>query len=189
MFEDFQFKDIGRRVPLIGGLVDCDGEDHWESLQQTAVILVLSTMPIWLGTIIILALGVPNSGVTWRMAFFSTIFDGELFTYCTALLAPIFWIALVDPPRAKRFPSKISHMLLIAVINTIAAAFFGLGIAKQKVNPNLSFKFSVFLFVVSLVLLYLGTVYHINRTSDDAPGEFKKQEQEFSQELNERHNG
>jgi len=177
------FKDKVRRLPLFGGLVDCDGEDHWESLQQTTVILTLSTMPIWLGTFIIVALGDTVSGVAFKAAFYSTIFGGELFTYCTALLAPIFWFALVDPPRARKFPSKISHMVLIAVINTIAAAFFGLGIARQKVNPGMSFRFSVLLFVLSLILLYLGTVYHISRTSD-APAEFKKQEQQFSDELN-----
>lgn len=174
------FKDKVRRFPLFGGLVDCDGEDHWESLQQTAVILTLSTMPIWLGTIIILGLGDTVSSATIKAAFYSTIFGGELFTYCTALLAPIFWIALVDPPRARKFPSKISHMVLIAVINTVAAAFFGLGIARQKVNPWMSFRFSVVLFLLSLVLLYLGTVYHISRTSD-APAEFKKQEQDFAE--------
>jgi hypothetical protein len=173
------FKDKARRFPLIGGLVDCDGEDHGESLQQTTVILTLSTMPIWLGTVIIVGLGDAFSGAAFKDAFYSTIFGGELFTYCTALLAPIFWIALVDPPRARKFPSKISHMVLIAVINTIAAAFFGLGIARQRVNPGMSFRFSVFLFVLSLILLYLGTVYHISRTSD-APEEFKKQEQEFA---------
>jgi hypothetical protein len=174
------FIDKARRVPLIGPLVDCDGEDHWESLQQTSVILILSTMPIWLGTIIIFALGDAGSPVTLRSAFYSTVFEGEFFTYCTALLAPIFWIALVDPPRARKFPSKVSHMVLIAVINTVAAAFFGLGIARQRLNAQVSFRFSVVLFVFSLVLLYLGTVYHISRISD-APAEFKKQEQEFSE--------
>lgn len=180
MSTERDYKDTVRRFPLLGGLVDCDGEDHWESIQQTVVIVILSTMPIWLGTIIIVALGDAVSRATLKAAFFSTIFGGELFTYCTALLAPIFWIALVDPPRARKFPSKISHMVLIAVINTIAAAFFGLGIARQKVNPGMTLNFSVFLFLVSLILLYLGTVYHISRTSD-APAEFKKQEQEFAE--------
>jgi len=174
-----------RRLPLFGGLADCSGEDHWYSIQQTVVVLTLSTMPIWLGTIIILGMESLITYDAFKSAFYSTIFGGELFTYCTALLAPIFWIALVDPPRARKFPSKISHMVLIAVINTIAAAFFGLGIAREKINAHFSFRFSVFLFFVSMVLLYLGTVYHISRTSD-APEEFKKQEQEFSQEVDER---
>jgi hypothetical protein len=178
------YKDTLRAIPLLGGLVDCDGEDHWDSVQQTTVILILSTMPIWLGTLIIFGLGDPSTGPSLKIAFYSTIFGGELFTYCTALLAPIFWIALVDPPRARRFPSKISHMLLIAVVNTIAAAFFGLGIARQRVNPQFAFRFSVILFVLSLLLLYLGTVYHTSRTSDP-PAEFKKQEKEFSHDVNE----
>src|SRR5438128_5426608 len=27
-----EFRNLARQVPLLGGLVDCDGADHWEAL-------------------------------------------------------------------------------------------------------------------------------------------------------------
>jgi ribose/xylose/arabinose/galactoside ABC-type transport system permease subunit len=99
--------------------------------------------------------------------------------YATALLAPVFWMALVDPPSARAFPSKVSHMLLILVIDMIAGAFFGLATAHHNVNPEFIVTFSGWVFLTALFLLYLGTVYHTNRMPDPSE-EFRKQEGDFS---------
>ncbi len=99
--------------------------------------------------------------------------------YCTALLAPMFWIALDDPPGAGAFPSKKSHMFLIGIIDLIAAGFFAAGISGRHLNPQVTFTLSTYLFYISLTLLYLGTVYHINRMPDSAEV-FRKQEETFS---------
>jgi hypothetical protein len=173
-----------RWFPLFGGLVDCDRGDHWKAIQQTTVVLVLSTMPVWLGTIIIVALAkVPSLRALW-VAFLSAIARPELFMISTALLAPIFWMALKDPKGAREFPGKISHMILVTLINSIAAVFYGLTIAGQALNDKVSFWLSITLFVASLGLLYLGTVYHEHRLPD-APAEFRRQEEEFTEELGE----
>jgi hypothetical protein len=120
-----------------------------------------------------------NTDNALRSAFYSTISNGELFMYCTALLAPMFWIALDDPPGAGVFPSKKSHMFLIGIINVVATGFFALGIAGKHLNPHVTFKISTYMFYVSLALLYLGTVYHVNRMPDGAEV-FKEQEESFS---------
>jgi len=88
-------------------------------------------------------------------------------------------MALVDPPGADAFPSKISHMVLIGVIDLVAGAFFGLITAHTAVNPKFISTTSTWMFFVSLGLLYLGTVYHTSRLPD-VPREFKKQENDFS---------
>lgn len=173
-----------RAIPLFGGLIDCDGRDHWNSLGQTIVIFVLSTVPIWLGTLIAYATGSEVGYSGFRDAFLATVKSGQLFMYCTALLAPIFWIALVDPPGARVFPSKVSHMVLIVIIDVIAAVFFGLSVAGNRINESFSFRLSVWMFFGSLLLLYLGTVYHTSRLPD-APQEFRKREEEFTQEYRE----
>jgi hypothetical protein len=115
----------------------------------------------------------------FRNALFTTIANGELFMFCTVLLAPMFWIVLVDPPGAQVFPSKVSHMLLIAVVDVIAAVFFGLSVAGKRMNEGFSLRLSVLLSIVSIVLLYLGTVYHSSRLPN-VPGEMKRQESDFS---------
>lgn len=163
----------------MGGLVDCDGRDHWESLGQTTVITGLSTAPIWLATLMVFAAAAHMDMPALKAALYGTVAKGELFMYCTALLAPIFWVALVDPPRARVFPSKVSHMFLIAIIDLIAAVFFGELTAGKKVNEQFVIKASAWMFFLSLVLLYLGTVYHTSRLPDVA-GEFRKDEDGFS---------
>src|SRR5258708_33801486 len=116
-----EFLDVVREVPIFGGLLDCDGHDHWESLGQTTVLFVLSSMPIWLGTLIVYATGEKAGCVAFKAAIFSTITRGELFMYSTAFLAPIFWIALTDRPNMRVFPGNVSHIVLVAIISVIAA--------------------------------------------------------------------
>lgn len=181
------FKDYAREIPVVGGLVDCNGQDHWEALGQTLVLFVLSTMPIWLGTLIVYATG---SGRGWsgtESAFSSTINQGELFMYAAAFLAPVFWIALTDPPGAKIFPGKLSHIILMVIILVIAAVFFGLLTAGNRLNQWFTLKLSAILFFTSLILLYLGILYHEHRTKD-AGALMKDEEEQFSAKYHEHRN-
>jgi hypothetical protein len=179
--------NILREVPIFGGLIDCDGRDHWESLGQSTVLFVLSVMPIWLGTLIVYATGPATGSVGFKLAFVSTISRGELFMYSTAFLAPIFWIALTDRPNMRVFPGKVSHIVLMVIISVIAAVFFGLLTAGDKLNQDFTFALSVVMFFTSLILLYLGILYHESRI-EDAPAIMKKDEGTFSAEFRERKN-
>jgi hypothetical protein len=69
-------------------------------------------------------------------------------------------------------------MVLIAVIELIASAFFGLTVAGTALRQPFIFHFSVAIFVASLILLYLGTLYHSSRLN--AAEALKQGEQEFS---------
>ena len=172
-------RTYARAVPLFGGLVDCTWQDHWQSLKQTFVIVLLSTAPIWLGALIVYAEGLNLGVAAYMAALQSTVKNGELLMYSTALLAPVFWMALVDPPGAHVFPSKVSHMVLIGIIDLVAGAFFGLITAHQTLNQYFISILSRWMFFVSLLLLYLGTVYHSSRLPS-IPQEFKRQEDTFS---------
>lgn len=181
------FKDYAREVPLFGGLVDCDKSDHWEALGQTTVLFVLSSMPIWLGTLIVYATGEKPGFLGFKIALFSTITRGELFMYSTAFLAPIFWIALTDRPGARVFPGKVSHIVLMVIISVIAAVFFGLITAGDRLNQGFTLKLSVVMFFTSLLLLYLGILYHESLT-EDAGTVMKREEKEFAAEYREHRN-
>jgi hypothetical protein len=168
-------------VPLLGGLVDCDGADHWEALGQTFVVLLLSTTPIWLAALIIYGSGNNRDYSAFKVAMRSTVANGELFMFCTALLAPILWVALVDLPRVQTFPNKASHMVLLAVTGLLAAALFALTSSKQ-LNPVFAIRASTYMFLFSVGLLYLGIAYHVSRVAKAAT-EFRRQEREFSDEM------
>jgi hypothetical protein len=173
------FLNVVREVPVLGGLVDCDGHDHWESLGQTTVLFVLSSMPIWLGTLIVYATGEKTGCVGFKAALISTISKGELFMYSTAFLAPVFWIALTDRPNMRVFPGKVSHIVLMVIISVIAAVFFGLMTAGNRLNQPFSFDLSIAMFLTSLILLYLGILYHESRI-EDAPTILQNEEKDFS---------
>jgi len=177
-------RDFARRAPLVGGLMDCEGADHWEALGQTFVLLLFSMAPIWLSSLIVYGNGRDLTGSALRGAIYGSVARGELFMYCTALLAPIFWIALVDLPGARAFPSKISHMVLIGVTGLLAGAFFGLISAGEPLNAVFTFRASALLFGFSVVLLYLGTLYNVSRITK-AMTEFKRQETDFTQRVGE----
>lgn len=182
-----QTLNLLREVPVFGGLVDCGLRDHWESLSQTTVLIILSAMPFWLGALIIYSLTDKTGSAGMYAAFYSTMQRGELFMYSTALLAPVFWIALADYPGARVFPGKVSHIVIMVIISVIAAVFFGLQLAGDKTNEVFTFKLSVLVCVFSLVLLYLGVLYHENRLRPTSTI-LKKQEQEFSDKYSEHRN-
>src|SRR4029077_347599 len=135
-----------REIPILGGLIDCGGQDHWESLGQTTVLFVLSSMPIWLGTLIVYATGDKVGHGAVKTALLSTVGRGELFMYSTAFLAPIFWIALTDRPNMRVFPGKVSHIVLMVIISVIAAVFFGLQTAGNRLIQPFTFDLSVWMF-------------------------------------------
>jgi hypothetical protein len=167
-----------RQIPLFGPLVDCNARDHAETLGQTLIVLLLSTAPLWLGGLVIYGIN-PDNTLTLIAALKRTVMHGELFMYGTALLAPIFWVALVDPPGARVFPSRTIHMVLIALIELVASVFFGLTVAGNSLRQPFIFQLSVAIFLASLALLYLGTLYHSNRLN--AAEAFKQDEQGFAQ--------
>jgi hypothetical protein len=174
-----EFRDFVRKAPLLGGLVDCDGSDHWEALGQTFVLLLFSTVPIWLGSLIVYGSGKILAAAAFKDAIHGSIANGELLIYCTALLAPIFWVSLANLPGVRAFTNKTSHIVLIVLIDFLAGAFFGLISASKPLNDTFIFQSSAFLFGFSIVLLYLGTVYHVSRIAKP-PREFKRQETDFT---------
>ncbi len=168
-----------RWIPLIGGLVDCTVNDHWDSAKQMAVITGLSTAPLWLASLMVFGSGDQLDFAAFKAAVQSPIAHGELYMYCTALLAPIFWIALVDPRGARReFPSRLSHMFLIAIIDLVSAFCFGALASGKSMNPHFTLVVSSGMFVASVVLLYIGTVYHVHQVPN-VRDELRKQENDF----------
>jgi hypothetical protein len=144
-------------------------------------------MPIWLGTLIVYATGAVTGSDGLNIAFQSTIARGELFMYATAFLAPVYWIALIDRPSLRRFPGKVSHIVLMVIISVIAAVFFGLLTAGNKLNQNFTFKMSTVMFFMSLILMYLGILYHESLVRSAAK-QMKDDEAEFSAEFREHRN-
>lgn len=172
------------KTPLFGGLVDCTWSDHRETFGQVLLVLVFATAPIWLAALVVAELGPQASPGAFTQGMYAAVANGELFMYSTSLLAPVLWMALSDPKGARVFPSKTMHIVLIVIIDMIASVSFGLITSHSQTNQQLMSRLSAYLFAISVILLYLGTVYHISRLPD-VSGELRRQELDFADRFNE----
>ena len=151
--------------PVLGGLSYCGIAEHWKATQKVTFELIFATFPLSLGAIVIWLSGAaPGLGRALEI----TLWNGDLYIYCTALLAPIFWVAIVEYPGDRHFPNKKALLTLIVIVNTIAALLFGFLRGGHSVVMQNVFFLSITLFCISLSLLYLGTVYHYSLTQDPA---------------------
>lgn len=173
-----KIKALLRKTPILGPLVDCRLKDHGETLRQIPVTLLLSTAPFWLGALVLYVTRASTT-LTLRNAFWSTIWDGELFMCATSLLAPILVFTTDDPNGARKFPSRLSHLVLLFLIIALASVFYGLGLANNHLKEPFTFHLSVWVFWLAAGLLYLSTLYHVNRLPD-APAAFREDEENFT---------
>lgn len=174
---------VDRRVPIVGRLVYCDFDDHWNTLSDVLNYVVWATMPFWLGALVLLltdSSATKDFGLYWQFLI-STFNKGELLIFSTALLAPAFSAALIDP-KAKDvlpFPGKLSHATIVAILMVICAALYSVQRINHDVDPELLFRLSVIASIISFCFFYLGSLYNHNR-SPDASGEIRRDEGAFS---------
>lgn len=163
-----------RGIPLLAGLADTSSEDCRRAGYELLVTVVVSTSPLWLGSI-----GTWLSGdSSYFGALLANVSGGELFLYSASLLAPIMYIAIEKPPVPRlAFPTTQSHLILTVVLLLICAFVFGFQRSVAEVTST-AVELSLGLFVVSFGLLYLATVYRHMRAP--RPGDmFKKSEQDL----------
>jgi hypothetical protein len=166
-------------LPVVGGLGYCGVVDHWKASQKVTFELLFATFPLTLGAIVIWLSGAaPGFGTALEI----TLWNGDLYIYSTALLAPIFWLAIVEYAGERHFPNKKALLALIVIVNSISALLFGFLRGGRSVVMQKVFSLSAVLFLISLCLLYLGTVYHYSLSRDPAK-EFKDAENRVLGEL------
>lgn len=167
-----------RTLPLLGGFVDTTLRDHASALRENISGLLISLSPLWFGGFIVCLTDAKVNG--YFSAVWANASNGELFLFATSVLAPILHMATDDPPGARRFPSKWSHIGLMLVILMLAAGTFGVQRAGVDVVRGFAIKVSVIAFGISIVLLYLATVYKNSRLPEISPEDFQDSEREFS---------
>jgi hypothetical protein len=150
---------IWSKIPILGGLTDCGIDEHKDAIYQVGTSLIFGTMPLWLIWIILVA-----KHIDAYAAFRQVVDNGALFMYSAATLAPIFYIALREDRRLKKFPSRLEHVVFVIIVLLLCVYAFGV----IKMNPDFLDKeflylWSVRLFATSIVLVYLATAYETTR--------------------------
>jgi len=173
------FKSVSQNIPLVSGLLECKRRDHWYALQEFFVIIIFSTVPIWVGGFVVY-LSSKLSKMTYIESIIINISNGELFLYSAAILAPIFYIALIDYPGTKIFPNRLSHIGSIVIVLVLSSVAFGLQRMGIKLLDSLIFKTSCIFFIITLVFFYIALVYK-NRRFPDISEEIKNGENKFTE--------
>ena len=174
------FKAVWNWIPILGPLARCGLADHGRAIKQFLTDVFFATLPLWLGTIVLVFTDRTEDMGAW-MAFVSTLNSGELFLFCTATLGPIVY--LVNKERGGgTFPGRLSHMVFVMAICVVCAVMFSLQRADVWLNPDLLLTWSVGLYSLTLVLHYLTIVYDLI-SLPSAPVVFKEQETDFVNKL------
>lgn len=169
------------KLPLIGGLVNCSAKDFLEAFEELFLKQFFSLSPIWLWAFV---MKITEQGKNKRLADIITdsVSHGELFLYCTSILAPIFYMALSERKTSRTFPNKLSHIVFVVTIISLSSIFFVLNRKGEPFNIQNVFTFSIIFYSVSLLLIYIATVYKNSLLSPSE--EFQKEEKDFVNEFN-----
>ena len=172
------------RLPIIGPLADCRAEYHVTVVKQFAADFVFSTLPLWVGTLVILLTS--SEGVDTLDALITTFERGELFIYCTATLGPIIYISNREMHYRPTFPGRFSLLVAVVVIVVVCSTAFSLYRANVVSNDPLALRISLYAYGVSLFLYYLTILYDVLR-STGASAVFRSDTADFVSDFKERH--
>jgi hypothetical protein len=163
MSRSLSIKKFCRHLPVIGGLVDARWRDHREALKEVGVNVLLSTAPIWLGCLFLLLF--QTSGMSLGDVIIRNVENGELFIYATSILAPLYYFIFKDSEGNQKFPNAGSFMLISAIVLLVGGCGFAVTRLGAVLGTNFRwddvtlFAFSLTLYVISVLIVYLAHVY------------------------------
>jgi hypothetical protein len=140
-----------------------------DAAKEVIVNLILSTSPLWLGSLITFSIDdtEPKSLTAYLHVFIKSLADGEMLIYATAAIAPMFYFALTTPKTARDFPSRLSHVVFGLLIFMICTALFGVQRSGVKIDPNFVLPGSIIIYLGALAMIFIATVYRNWRDTSD----------------------
>lgn len=156
----FQF---AKSIPLVGPLWDTNRKDHKEATAEVGISIVLSTTPIWLGSLLLLADS--SSQSTFLDHVQNSIKDGDVLLICSALISPLFYFLFVEGKNLPSFPAARSLMFSVAIVLLVSAGVFAFqkGAAQFadefRVDKEFIFGVSAVTFALAVLVTYLATCY------------------------------
>ena len=178
-----RLKSMFPLLPIIGPLADCTLRAHGAAFKEFALSFIFSTSTFW-ATVATLRVvpayrGTPLSDLV-SMSFAS----GGLLIFCVGFVGSIIMTVAEDPGKAKIFPGRAWHIVIVVVIGLLAALYAGL-IKISEIYPDSKIintlaiiHISVWMAFVVSALRYLALVY---RHQTFSPGdEIKGRENNFT---------
>ena len=159
-------------IPLVGPLCDTSMRDHREASIEVAISIFLSTIPIWFGSLLLLA--DTGRSLTFVEYLYENVRDGEILLICSALTSPLLYFIFVHGKDLAVFPAARSLMLSVVAILIVSVGLFAFQRAESlfatggRVDKDFVFELSVITFAYAVLVSYLATCYRNWRASDAA---------------------
>lgn len=174
-----------RKIPVVGGLVDCKFSHHELAAREFFGGQFWATLPIWLSAFVIFVQG--HDPIS--RAVTNLMMSGEFFMLAATTLGPIFYETLMERKNPRIFPSRVAHISLVVALIALSSAAFamtknGIGTNRQDIGL-LSFWF----FVASLALLYLTIVYRNSISDSSVEDSIREQELDLAARVAKRRAG
>jgi hypothetical protein len=179
-------------LPILGPLSRCTVRHHAVSIKEFLVTLCFSTATFWLTALFLRAFARYKSESAPALLY-QTVSAGQLFIFSVGFLGPILIAAADDPPRARVFPGRTSHFLVLIILAAIAAGFYSLHLtgrgeaSAQLIDSEFLIRASLYIAIFSVVLRYLTTVYRRSTLEFDVEKELKAPVEDFAQQFTGRH--
>jgi len=174
-------------VPIIRDLKRCRRSDFSEALKEVFNSFLLALIPIWLGAVVLLLIR-SASFLQYVSDFFTS---GEALLVSTALIGPNIYIVTKRYDSFRNFSISFPQAWFLTVVSfvlcMITAEIFGSQRVYAQFNPtpkealfdaDLMFRFSLVIFLITAVALYLVTVFK-NFAESGAASEMRSDEQDF----------
>lgn len=152
--------DKWTRVPILGQLHLARCADYSEALKELLVSLVISTAPIWAGSLVLFAKNFGSTQSSYFACVITIISNGELFIYAASTVAPVIYIVTKERQGVHGFPGKYSFIIFAAVSSILATAIFTMQRLSISTIPQPMIISSLWLFMLSVLAVYLALVFN-----------------------------
>lgn len=109
------FVSCVNHLPLVSGLPECKPDHYIEAVKEVIVNLILSTSPLWLGSLITFSIDTttPKTISGYRAVFTQNLQNGAMLIYATAAISPMFIFPWLGQKRREIFQagSRITYLV------------------------------------------------------------------------------
>lgn len=174
------------KIPILGALSQTTLKDHAEALKRLCLPLIISTAPIWGGTLVLFVkhtLSNPDNPLLdlWN-CFKIIIQNGELFIYSASTLAPVMYIVTRERSDISSFPGKYTFIALVWVCSALATIIFTTERYIPQQLPDVMLNFSMAVYVLAVLVFYFALVYD-NAFPPNAAQMMRDEESEYQRRL------
>jgi len=166
------FREKLVKWPILGGLAYCRWKDLGKTLEEMIPKFFIAVLPIIFSALFLRYASEPH--LNFPHAITQNFKNGELYLFCTSMLASIFYIALRDRGDDKPgFPNQITHLLFVVSTIGLSSFIFGLQRSGISLDSELTIDLSYWFLAATLVMVLLATTIN-NGLNSPNPIKFQK---------------